>query len=224
MSGICGIVSLTEEPVAAAALHVIWAAVSHLGSDGGGIWTDGPVGLGHQMMHSTPESLHEKLPHFQPTTGLCITADARLDNRDELFHALNIPSAERQHCVDSVLLLKAYEKWGEDCGRHLLGDFAFAIWDAHNQKLFCCRDHMGVRQLVYYHDQNRFIFASEAKGILADPKVAKELNTQRLAVLKMSGHFLIDNESTHYRNISILPTPASDSRQGTTAKAKILGA
>lgn len=209
MSGICGIISLTGEPAVACRLDAICAALSHLGPDGSSIWADGPASLGHQAMHSTSESLHDQLPHYQPETGLCITADARLDNREELFQALAVPRADRLDCGDGSLLLKAYEKWGEDCGKHLLGDFAFAIWDVRNQTLFCCRDHMGVRQLVYYYDQKRFIFASEAKGILAVPGIAKELNTERLAVLKMSGYFLVDNESTYYRNISILPGSTS---------------
>src|SRR5262249_9207828 len=78
-----------------------------------------------------------------------------------------------------------------------------------NQKLFCCRDHMGVRQLLYYFDQKRFMFASEAKAILGVPGIRRELNTGKLALLKMPGHFLVDNETTYYRNILILPGSTS---------------
>src|SRR5690606_33756402 len=75
---------------------------------------------------------------------------------------------------DSTLILKAYEKYGETCLEHLIGDFAFAIWDEQHQKLFCARDHMGVKPFFYYHDENFFAFASEKKGLLALAGLDKE--------------------------------------------------
>ncbi|HEV8187296.1 MAG TPA: asparagine synthetase B, partial [Pyrinomonadaceae bacterium] len=67
-----------------------------------------------------------------------IFANARIDARDE-----PLPDAE--------LILNAYEKWGDDCVKHLLGDFAFAIWDERRQRLFCARDHFGVKPFFYTH-------------------------------------------------------------------------
>ena len=66
---------------------------------------------------------------------------------------------------DSYFILKAYQKWGEKCPEELLGDFAFAIWDRDNKKLFCARDHMGVKQFYYYLSDNAFYFATEIKAI-----------------------------------------------------------
>ena len=59
--------------------------LSHRGPDGSAIWCEGSVALGHQMLWTTPESLHEKLPFHDEETGLVITADARIDNRKELI-------------------------------------------------------------------------------------------------------------------------------------------
>ena len=52
------------------------------------VWCDGPIALGHQMLWTTPESLHEKLPFHDEKTGLVITADARIDNRKELIRRI----------------------------------------------------------------------------------------------------------------------------------------
>ena len=62
MSAICGIFYLDGKPVAADTMDPMMEKLSHRGPDGSGVWREGPVGLGHHMLHTTPESLHEKLP------------------------------------------------------------------------------------------------------------------------------------------------------------------
>jgi asparagine synthase (glutamine-hydrolysing) len=62
---------------------------------------------------------------------LSITADARIDNRDDILAALNISPAER--LPDSTLILLAYERWGQACVDKLIGDFTFVIWDQRQQ-------------------------------------------------------------------------------------------
>src|SRR5437762_10739731 len=116
--------------------------LAHRGSDALGVWCAGAIGLGHRLLVTTPESLSERLPALNTRAALAITADARIDNRCELMQALHIsePAA-----ADSSLILAAYERWAERCVEHLLGDFAFAIWDARTQSLLCARDHFGVR-------------------------------------------------------------------------------
>src|SRR5258708_14249983 len=139
MSSLCGIVSLTREPVSPEDVESMLSALSHHGRDGTGKCVRGFVGFGHQMMHTTPESLLENLPLYVPQADLAITADIRLVNRDYLFQNLNIPSTEQKTCTDSQLTLKAYEKWCEGCPEHLLADFAFAICDGRHRKLFFFR-------------------------------------------------------------------------------------
>ena len=99
---------------------------------------------------------------------------------------------------DSYFILKAYEKWGEKCPEHLLGDFAFAIWDENKDKLFCARDHMGVKNFYYFLSENEFIFATEIKALLINPSVPFELSNKRIGFYLMD---ITDNESTFYENI-----------------------
>jgi len=99
-----------------------------------------------------------------PGADVAITADARLDNRDELRAALGIADAG---ISDSRLILAAYLAWGEDGLARLDGDFAFAIWDGRRQQLFCARDRFGLRAFYYAAGPRAFIFASEIKGVLA---------------------------------------------------------
>ena len=76
--------------------------------------------------------------------------------------------------VDDPLILDAYEKWGEDCVKHLFGDFAFAIWDERNQRYFCARDHFGVKPFYYTYIDNEFAFSTSLNELR--PRVSNTLN------------------------------------------------
>ena len=201
MSGICGIWSLGGgDPDVSPFL----AQLERRGPDGTHRWSNGPVALGHTLLATTPEALVEVLPLTEPDSGCTITADARLDNREELIEALGL-GAETRTIGDGELILRAYLKWGEDCLDHLLGDFAFAIWDARRHQLFCARDHMGMRQLIYHHTPGRlFAFATEAEALVAHPGVPKRINEARIADFldDLEG---IDLTSTFFEEVYRLP-------------------
>jgi len=201
MSAITGIFRRDGRDVDPAEIKKMNDKLSHRGPDGSRIWCEGPVGLGHQMLHTTPESLHEKLPFEDEEIGLVITADARIDNRKELSKLLEIENKE--DISDSYFILKAYQKWGEKCPEKLLGDFAFVIWDKNNEKLFCARDHMGVKPFYYYLSEDFFLFTTEIKSIFCQHQINPELNEMKVA------HHLIpiitDRELTFYKNIFRLP-------------------
>ncbi|NJO61381.1 MAG: lasso peptide isopeptide bond-forming cyclase [Richelia sp. RM2_1_2] len=180
MSGIVGIYYLDGRPLDRENLTKMVDILAHRGPDGADIWVDGCVGLGHRMLWTTPESLIEKLPYCNQRGDLVITADARIDNRDELIAALQINNRPADKIADSELILAAYEKWGEDCPKHLLGDFAFAIWDERKQTLFCARDHFGVKPFYYYSSNNTFVFGSEIKAIFCLPEVPRQINEVRI--------------------------------------------
>lgn len=181
MSAIVGLYNRTGQPVDPAHLAGMTDILAHRGPDGVGEWTSGPVGLGHRMLWTTPESLHETLPFADDAAGLTITADARVDNRDELLPLLNLMDRPAEMVSDSQVILAAYQKWGEDCPNHLLGDFAFAIWDEAAQKLFCACDHFGVKPLYYYQSDTCFAFASEIKALLVLPGVVARWNEVKIA-------------------------------------------
>ena len=97
-------------------------------------------------------------------------------------------------------ILSAYEKWGEDCVKHLTGDFAFAIRDG--EKLFCARDHFGVKPFFYTHVNGNFNFSSTLNDLRSG--VSNTLN--EIAV----GDYLLfgvnqDNSTTIFRDIQRLP-------------------
>ncbi|HEY9644110.1 MAG TPA: lasso peptide isopeptide bond-forming cyclase [Coleofasciculaceae cyanobacterium] len=181
MSGILGMHALDGRPVARQDIVKMSDALAHRGPDGADVWVEGSIGLGHRMLWTTPESLLEKLPLVHHTGNFVITADARIDNRDELALVLALPNRSLEKITDSEFILAAYEKWGEQCPEHLLGDFAFAIWDVQQRSLFCARDHLGVKPFYYFQSEQQFLFASEMKALLGLPQVPCRLNEVRVA-------------------------------------------
>lgn len=158
----------------------IGRALMHRGPDGVDVWKEGPVALGHLMMRITPESLEEKCPCISKDGNLIITADARIDNREDLFGKLSIPALEQKKIPDSQLILRAFEKWGPSCPAHLLGEFAFAVWDKRSRTLFCVRDHMGFRPFFFHISAHCFIFSSESRAIRRLPFVSTQLDESAL--------------------------------------------
>ena len=202
MSAICGIFNLDGEPVSSQVMESMMAAMDYWGPDGSSVWRNGSVAMGHLMLNNTPESVGDNLPRTSPSGDLVITAHARIDNRDELFVTLHIPHSERAGMPDSALILRAYEKWGEECPEKLLGDWCFAIWNIHRRSLFLARDHHGNTGVYYYKNPKFFAFASCLKGLLALPEVPFEPNPLRIAQILVS--WPAHDESTCYQDIKRL--------------------
>ncbi len=202
MSGICGFLRLDGAPADLARMtHLL----ERRGPDGTGHWHGGPVALGHTLLATTPESLNETLPWRHPETGCVITADVRLDNRGERLDALGA----RQRLAeagDGTLLLEAYLRWGDACVDHLLGDFAFAVWDPRHRRLFCTRDHLGMRQLIYHHTPGRLLAVATApQAVLQVDGVPRRLNEVRITDY-LTGLEYADATSTFFVGVFRLPT------------------
>src|ERR1051325_888452 len=191
MSGIVGIVNLDGAPVDRELLSQMTDFLSFRGPDAQEVWVEDNVGFGHAMLRTTWEAKTER----QPLTldgKIWLTADARIDGRAELIAELEAKLRRKIEPVelhgqasrltddsyhsngydsvartpnDAELILFAYEAWGEDCVKHLIGDFAFAIWDSRHRRLFCARDHFGVKQFYYAQVGGAFIFRSEERRV-----------------------------------------------------------
>lgn len=166
MSGMAGILRLDGAPVDPALFHKMVQALWYRGKDGTKVWHDGPIGFVHVHFWTTPEEVGEEQPIWAEDGRLWITADARVDNRAELIPLLQ-RYLNKEVPSDVEIILAAYQRWGEECARYLVGDFSFAIWDAVARKLFLARDVIGIRQLYYATVDGAFYFANTIGAILA---------------------------------------------------------
>lgn len=83
---------------------------------------------------------------------------------------------DRAHRGDSVRVVEAYERWGDECVMHLDGDFVFALWDGRRQRLLCACDVMGRRTIAYFWDGKTFLACSRAVTLLRHPRVPRRID------------------------------------------------
>ncbi len=200
MSTIFGLYFQDQRRVQEADAEKMSAIMNHWTADDAGLLIESNFMLGHLMLHNTPESLTEKLPLRYEQYW--ITADARIDNRDEIIKLLTGFRQISDESPDSSLILFLYIQFGRNCLDYLIGDFAFVIWDQSQNELFCARDQMGIKPFFYYSKDKVFVFSSEVKGILAVEFVDKSLNKD--FILRMIGESDSSPEATFYENIQVV--------------------
>lgn len=207
MSAITGVFNCNEEPVTVETIENMMQALQKYPAHDVRVWHDRFVFLGCHAQWITPESTIERLPYYDEQHKLAITADAIIDNREELFNRLQVEHFRRKQMTDSELILAAYLKWGKEAPRYLIGDFAFIIWDEQKRQLFGARDLSGNRTLYYYHHSGRFAFCTVINPLFTIPGVKKALNESWLTEFLMIPIILdtIDVHSTVYHHIDQIP-------------------
>lgn len=163
------------------------------------VWQNGQIGLIQKNLYNTSDSISGVFPFTQVSGNVCMVGDVRLDDTDNLINKLDLNLT--QIYTDNELVLAAYRKWGQDCATHLLGDFAFAIWDGDKQELSCYRDHMGVTPLYYYNSEEQFIFATDIRDILAVSNVPHEVNKKWLSLFVVPDSYLLYNNETWFEGV-----------------------
>ncbi|GCD84100.1 asparagine synthetase B [Parageobacillus thermoglucosidasius] len=167
MSAICGMYNLEDIDIDLGKFNIMVNKLEVFGRDEIITWIDGNVGLGQLTLVVTPESSSKTKPqytHYKRIDYFKLVADCRIDNRAELAEKLDIKKILNQ-LSDIDLLSLAYKKWNENCVYHIIGDFAFAIWDQREKKVFCARDPMGIRPFFYKFHNKTFYFASQIRAI-----------------------------------------------------------
>jgi len=202
MSGIAGLVRFDGQPVKRQELERVANTLRQYGPDRFGVTVNENIGLVHTLMRMTPEDRFDKQPQRGPS-GALITADVRLDNRDELIARFGITRRDAVEWPDSRLLIAGWEKIGDDIWPILRGPFAVAIWDPRKCELTLSRDHLGLNVVMWHSNDRFFAFASLPKGLFALDDVPREYCEEKLADFLVLNH--ADHVTTIYRNVFRVP-------------------
>ena len=181
MSAIAGLWRFDGKPGPAADCARMLAAQEIYGRHDSRQWSDGPFAMGRRLFRTLPEDVYDRQPLPSRDGRLTLVADVRLDNRDELAAEIGLPVEDARQLCDAAILLESLERWGEGALDRLVGDFAFALWDAHAQKLLLARDFLGQRPLHYHRKQEFFAFASMPKGLHALAEIPSAPDEQIVA-------------------------------------------
>jgi asparagine synthase (glutamine-hydrolysing) len=171
------------------------------GPDDEGFWLAEQVGLGMRRL-----SIIDVAGGHQPIANedetLWIVFNGEIFNHEELRRHTEAQGHRYRTRSDTETILHLYEDEGPGCLHRLRGMFAIAIWDNRARRLFVARDRLGVKPLHYYWDGRRFVFASEIKGVLADPRVPRQLDWTAIDAFFAYGY--IPSPWTAYRGVAQL--------------------
>jgi asparagine synthase (glutamine-hydrolysing) len=224
MCAIAGIVTVSNRAINARALNPMMAAQAHRGPDGEGyvflsyggratpcvvagslddrrvpVEPGYAVGLAHRRLSILDLSSLGRQPMGSPDQRCWVTFNGEIYNYQELREEL------RSHChvfrsqTDTEVLLAAYRQWGTACLHRLNGMFAFAVWDAERDVLFCARDRMGEKPFYYVWDGTTFVFASELKAVLQ--VVERPVPNKRVLYAYLEGARLDFSGETFFESI-----------------------
>ena len=160
------------------------------GADSVSLQVQGAAAFGHALVGTVPESRYEAMPGYDSISGTFLTAEARLDNRDDLLACFRIPSGERAVVPDSRLLALCFAGWGEAAPDHLYGDWSLAAWSERERRLFLARDRVGVTGLYVHHSPHLAVFSSSLSSLLAHPDLHCELDELAIARYLINPHRL----------------------------------
>ena len=185
MCGICGKLSYGNKIVDEALLRRMCRSLSYRGPDDEGVFVSSnsksksskvQVGLGHTRLSVIDLSDAGHQPMCNEEGNIWLVYNGEIYNFKEIRTELKEKGYRFRSNTDSEVIIHLYEEEGIDCLERLNGMFAFCIWDERLQKLWLCRDRLGIKPLVYYWDGETLIFSSEIKGILCDSDVRKEID------------------------------------------------
>lgn len=176
MCGIAGILYFDGRSIAEDLLTAMNQAMSHRGPDALGTFVDRGMGLCHHRLSIIDLSTSANQP-FADNMGRFVTVfNGEIYNFQEVRN--QIKSYNFKTKGDTEVLIASFAEWGIDCLDYLKGMFAFAIWDKEKRELFLARDRVGVKPLYYYKDEEKLIFASEVRTILATNLVKRKINPE----------------------------------------------
>jgi asparagine synthase (glutamine-hydrolysing) len=203
MSGIVGVVNLDGAPVSGELLARMTHFLAPRGPDSQRTWLAGNVGFGHALLTTDPGVAQRPQP-CSVDGRVWITADARLDARDELVGKLRRSALIDSAACDAELILHAYNIWGESCLDHLFGEFVFAIWDGERRQLFCAHDQLGTRPLYFAQRQRQVIVSNTLDCVRSHPAVSSKVNDAAIGDFLLFG-LNYDPETTSFSDIRRLP-------------------
>ncbi len=178
MCGIAGIINFKNSPVDPSLIRSMTTAMAHRGPDADKFFVENEVALGHRRLSIIDLSTAADQPFADNSGRYVMVFNGEMYNYQEV--KAKLPDYAFRTTSDTEVLIAAYVKWGADCIRHFRGMFAFAIWDQREKELFVARDRLGVKPFYYYLDEDKLLFASETRAILASGLVKRKINPAAL--------------------------------------------
>ncbi len=176
MCGITGFYSF-DDAFSESELNLMTNSIAHRGPDACGYYIDNYVGLGHRRLSIIDLSDVANQPMHSADNRYVMVYNGEVYNYQEIAEELKKnKNIDFRTTSDSEVILEAYAQYGPSFVSKLNGMFAIAIYDKQKNKLFVCRDRVGIKPLFYFWDGASFAFASELKALTCLKKIPLEVD------------------------------------------------
>ena len=202
MCGICGIFNFDENtPVDALAIKEMTATMKHRGPDDEGYYLSGSLGLGFRRLSIIDLSGGHQ-PMSNSEENIWVVFNGEIYNFPDLKKVLQSCGYVFRTKSDTEVIIHGYKQWGNEVVQHLNGMFGLAIWDESQKILTLARDRMGVKFIYYMIDNNKLIFGSEIRPILAYLEYRPEID--RVGIYQFLRYRFVPSPNTIYKGIQKL--------------------
>ncbi|UTA68938.1 asparagine synthase-related protein [Emticicia sp. 21SJ11W-3] len=177
----------------------MYQAMNFFRGDAEGVYQSDEIYICNKFLFNTPESFNASA--IVQNDRYVLAASCRIDNREKLASELKIKDPLK--ASDHEFILAAYTFYQNDCVKHLIGDFAFVVWDKQQKALFMARDHLGVKPLFYTCQQNLILFSSDLNAFLHLPFIDLSYKKSYVAGLLHGSYILkyLNVKHTCYHDI-----------------------
>lgn len=195
MSAIWGLIDhSSSKKITASEINGIKAWNLAYGKDGVYYFQNENFAIGY-CLESLNQNLDLNSEVISSTLGLSVV-DSLLYNREDLLQNCNKPTT----ISDEQLLLSYIESNGLNSLSNVNGDFAGAIYNPQQKNVILFRDHMGVRPLFYFFNDDFLAFSTDIRGITGILRANISLN-EDWVYRTLSGFSSSAIETTEYNNV-----------------------
>ncbi len=184
-------------------IDILLDKIKSRGPDYSGFFVNDCIALGHTRLSIIDLSSASNQPFEDKEAQLVMVYNGCIYNYKELRTQLIKKGHFFKTSGDTEVVLKAYKEWGHKCLEKFEGDFAFAVWEINNKKLFLARDRFGVKPLYYTHTNNFFRFGSNLQSVISKKDINLNIDIKSLH-MHFSLHSVVPAPDTLFENIKKL--------------------
>jgi asparagine synthase (glutamine-hydrolysing) len=202
----CGIVGeyLFNEKPSKDNFELLLDKIKSRGPDYSGFVVKDHIILGHSRLSIIDLSSASNQPFEDDEAELSMVYNGCIYNYIELRAELIKIGHSFKTTGDTEVVLKSYKEWGPESLSRFEGDFAIAIWDNRERKLFLARDRFGVKPLYYADEKNFFRFGSTLQSIIVKKDIDLQLDPESLH-MHFTLHAVVPAPNTIFKNIKKVP-------------------
>ncbi len=201
----CGIAGFIDQRLSVSekkeTIQSMLGAIAHRGTDHSDHVIISDVCLGHNRLSIIDLSEHANQPYVFGNYHLVFNGE--LYNYIEIREELVALGYTFDTDSDTEVLIKAYDAFGTQCVEKFMGMWAFALYDAMKQTLFCSRDRFGIKPFYYMLEGGKFYFASEIKALKQLSGFNPEINMDHVQRFLSLG-LVVYKEETFFKQVKCL--------------------